>query len=192
VTAANNKRQSHVNHLTQLFTRVPSSGHAPVGDTKGDTSSHTILGLGKSSASIVRPSPQRAISNPLDLGFKLSAGDAKNKIGAVKAAFNDLSKVARSAVEQRSALVWSNKSGAQPLPYLHVPSPPKQQSQDPEVQYDVRSARGGRGGQVTAIAAFWAAAAKEASKGGPSRPAIDTSVDVTSRRQAAPIVTPNQ
>ena len=190
VTAANNKRQSHVNHLTQLFTRVPSSGHAPVGDTKGDTSSHTILGLGKASASIVRPSPQRAVSNPLDLGFKLSAGDAKNKIGAVKAALNDLSKVARSAVEQRSALVWSNKSGAQPLPYLHVPSPPKQQSQDPEVQYDVRSARGGRGGQVTAIAAFWAAAAKEASKGGPSRPAIDTSVDVTSGKQAAPIVAP--
>lgn len=187
VTAANNKRQSHVNHSTQLFTRIPSSAPAPVGDTKGDTSSHALLGLGKSSASIVRPSPQRATSNPLDLGFKLSAGDAKNKIGAVKAALNDLSKVARSAVEQRSALVWSNKSSAQPLPYLHLP---KQQIQDPEVQYDVRSARGGRGGQVTAIAAFWAAAAKEASKDGPSRPAIDTSVEVTSRKQAAPIVAP--
>ena len=187
LTAANNKRQSHVNHLTQLFTRIPTSAHAPVGDTKGDTSS---LGLGKSSASIVRPSPQRATSNPLDLGFKLSAGDAKNKIGAVKAALNDLSKVARTAVEQRGALVWSNKPSAQPLPYLHVPSPPKQHSQDPEVQYDVRSARGGRGGQVTAIAAFWAAAAKEASKDGPSRPATDTSVDLTARMQAAPIVAP--
>ncbi|KAF8723421.1 hypothetical protein AX14_009312 [Amanita brunnescens Koide BX004] len=193
VTAANSKRQSHVNHLTQFFARIPSSAHAPVGDMKGDTSSHITIGLGKPSASIVRPSlPPRATSNPVDRGFKLNAGDGKNKIGAVKAALNDLSKVARSAVEQRSALVWSNTPGAQPLPYLHVPSPSpsKQQIQDPEAKYDVRSARGGRGGHVTAIAAFWAAAAKEASKEGPSRLAPGTSANVTSPKQAPSIVAP--
>ena len=43
---------------------------------------------------------------------------------------------------------------------VHQPSPrlpvfPPRVKQDPEVKYDVRSARGGRGGQVAAIASIW-------------------------------------
>ncbi|KAF8324374.1 hypothetical protein F5887DRAFT_1165859 [Amanita rubescens] len=179
------RRQSHVNHdLKQLFTRIPAYTRATVGDVKGDTSSHAQLGP----ASIILPSQPRVPSNPGDRGFKSSATDGKNKMGAVKSVLNDLSTVALSAVEQPNGLVWSNKSNAQPHPHLHVPSPTKQQSQDPEVKYDVRSARGGRGGQVTAIAAFWAAAAaKDASKDAASR---GTSTDVPSRKQTAPIVAP--
>ena len=178
---AASRRQSHVKHdLKHLFTRIPSYTRAPVGDVKGDTSSHTQLG-----PSIILPSPRpRVPSNPGDRG-------GKNKIGVVKATLNDLSKVALSAVEQGNGLVWSNKPNAQPLPHLHVPSTAKQQSQDPELKYDVRSARGGRGGQVTAIAAFWAAAAaKDTSKDAASRPSTGTSADAPSRKQTAPIVAP--
>ncbi|KAF8344755.1 hypothetical protein F5887DRAFT_1283095 [Amanita rubescens] len=170
--------QRHVMTTSRPYTR------ATVGDVKGDTSSHAQLGP----ASIILPSQPRVPSNPGDRGFKSSATDGKNKMGAVKSVLNDLSTVALSAVEQPNGLVWSNKSNAQPHPHLHVPSPTKQQSQDPEVKYDVRSARGGRGGQVTAIAAFWAAAAaKDASKDAASR---GTSTDVPSRKQTAPIVAP--
>nr|GAT58012.1 predicted protein [Mycena chlorophos] len=45
---------------------------------------------------------------------------------------------------------------------------------DPEVKYDIRSARGGRGGQVTAVASLWASGAlaeKDAPKKAPSKPA---------------------
>jgi hypothetical protein len=38
-----------------------------------------------------------------------------------------------------------------------------------EMKYDVKSARGGRGGQVTAVASIWAEAAKAASAGAPTR-----------------------
>ncbi|KAG6901787.1 hypothetical protein C0995_007890 [Termitomyces sp. Mi166 len=70
-------------------------------------------------------------------------------------------------------------------PNVNVKSPnlkkPVQQSRlvalatpqsDPEVKYDVRSARGGRGGRVTAITSFWAAGAlspsPEPTKGSPA------------------------
>ncbi|THH01687.1 hypothetical protein EW026_g1056 [Hermanssonia centrifuga] len=45
---------------------------------------------------------------------------------------------------------------------------------DPEVHYDVRSARGGRGGKVTAVAALWASAAQKPSDLSPSPSARST------------------
>ncbi|KZT73573.1 hypothetical protein DAEQUDRAFT_762024 [Daedalea quercina L-15889] len=52
-------------------------------------------------------------------------------------------------------------------PRLTVYPPP---SQDPEVRYDIRSARGGRGGKVTAVAAIWASAAQQQGKLDTSKP----------------------
>ncbi|KAG7444696.1 uncharacterized protein BT62DRAFT_933744 [Guyanagaster necrorhizus] len=48
---------------------------------------------------------------------------------------------------------------------------PSSKSTDPEVKYGVRSARGGRGGKVTAVAAIWASGAVNDGKGKDVQPA---------------------
>ncbi|KAI0926445.1 hypothetical protein AcV5_008907 [Taiwanofungus camphoratus] len=55
----------------------------------------------------------------------------------------------------------STKQGPPSFPRLAVGSP---RSDSPEVRYDIRSARGGRGGKVTAAAAIWASAAQQSEK----------------------------
>lgn len=50
----------------------------------------------------------------------------------------------------------SPKKIVQPSPRLPLFPPPRI---DPEVKYDIRSARGGRGGKVTAVASIWASGA---------------------------------
>ncbi|KAF9029109.1 hypothetical protein BDZ89DRAFT_1065634 [Hymenopellis radicata] len=52
---------------------------------------------------------------------------------------------------------WKHVKKAPGLPSFQLPSRPT----DPEVKYDVRSARGGRGGKVTAVAAIFAAGKSE-------------------------------
>ncbi len=52
---------------------------------------------------------------------------------------------------------WKQLKKAPGLPSFQLPSRPT----DPEVKYDVRSARGGRGGKVTAVAAIFAAGKSE-------------------------------
>ncbi|PFH51116.1 hypothetical protein AMATHDRAFT_85363 [Amanita thiersii Skay4041] len=53
----------------------------------------------------------------------------------------------------------TKQQGVQPRLRLPAVSAAFRQGQDPEVKYDVRSARGGRGGIVTTVAAIWASAA---------------------------------
>jgi hypothetical protein len=52
----------------------------------------------------------------------------------------------------------------QPSPRLPV-FPPPRLDPDPEVKYDIRSARGGRGGQVAAVASIWASGATHQKNG---------------------------
>ena len=51
------------------------------------------------------------------------------------------------------------KSSVSPRLAVYPPRP-----QDPEVRYDIRSARGGKGGKVTTVAAIWASAAQQPDK----------------------------
>ena len=51
------------------------------------------------------------------------------------------------------------KKAVQPSPRLPAFPPLATQNKDPEVKYDFRSARGGRGGKVAAVASIWASAA---------------------------------
>ncbi|KAK2467279.1 hypothetical protein APHAL10511_000828 [Amanita phalloides] len=180
LSAASTKRPSNINHdLKQLFSPILSCALTP--NINGDTSipsSHTHLKAGKAAGTSVPSLVQRrSTSNP-------NGWEGKSKLGPVNVGLDDLSKVALTVAESRSALVLTNEPSMQPL--NRVPSVPKQQSQD----HDARSARGGKGGHVTAIAAFWAAAAQEASKAGASKWPKGPSADVPSRRQSAPIATP--
>ena len=62
------------------------------------------------------------------------------------------------------------KTGAKPSPRLPAFPPPRRP--DPEVKYDIRSARGGRGGYVTAVASIWAAGADTSKAGSDPKPKV--------------------
>ncbi|KAF8627126.1 hypothetical protein AX15_004527 [Amanita polypyramis BW_CC] len=142
----------------------------------------------RTASGVVQISP----SSPRPQSTSISAGrgdksNVEDNLSAVKAPMGGLFKASLTTTMSRDISV---QPSAQPLLRAPVPILAKQ-CQDPEIKYDVRSARGGRGGQVTAIAAFWAAAAaKEASTPGSSTPTKGSSPDVRSRRQAPSVVAP--
>lgn len=111
---------------------------------------------------------------------------------AIKTAVDELSKfpIPLSSRNQQSKKTDTQHDSLRP-PLLPLSKP---RSQDPEVNYDVKSARGGRGGQVTAITAFWAAA--EAPKAEVSNltkgPSIDNSLpkQTTPRANTKPLLRP--
>ncbi|KAI9001466.1 hypothetical protein BD414DRAFT_533215 [Trametes punicea] len=71
--------------------------------------------------------------------------------------------------ELKSAAPWDAYLLPKASPRLAV-YPPR--TSDPEVKYDVRSARGGRGGIVTSVAALWASAAQSAPQKAPPKPVV--------------------
>jgi hypothetical protein len=64
------------------------------------------------------------------------------------------------------------KKAVQPSPRLPAFPSLATQNKDPEVKYDIRSARGGRGGKVAAVASIWASAAANSNTPGDFKPKV--------------------
>lgn len=164
-----------------------SSGFVPIGTFKRDTFRRYATGRG---GPVVNPAAEEAegIANMWS-----SKGDdtLKSKPFALRAnppmamqsirTDKDVSPPSASSVKDGVAMKHRLTFRA------HYPNPPNLTSSnsahrlpvyppqplDPEVKYDVRSARGGRGGKVTAVAAIWAAGAfKKADSPPPDKPVV--------------------
>ncbi|KAJ6611168.1 hypothetical protein B0H10DRAFT_2224391 [Mycena sp. CBHHK59/15] len=81
---------------------------------------------------------------------KVSPPSSPFKAGGATAAVNGWNAVNSPAAAPKKVVV------VVPSPRLPIFPPPRI---DPEVKYDIRSARGGRGGKVTAVASIWASGA---------------------------------
>ncbi|KAI0833809.1 hypothetical protein BC628DRAFT_1414544 [Trametes gibbosa] len=82
---------------------------------------------------------------------------------------------------QRGAAPWDAYLLPKVSPRLTA-YPPR--SSDPEVKYDVRSARGGRGGIVTSVAALWASAPQSPARESPMSAAISAKPQFKANRLA--------
>lgn len=107
----------------------------------------------------VAPEEAQAAPNPRSSGFIA--------IGSVRAAPTLHATGARSG--QKGAAPWDAYLLPKASPRLAV-YPPR--SLDPEVKYDVRSARGGRGGIVTSVASLWASATQTPQQEAPKPPVV--------------------
>ncbi|KAI0763340.1 hypothetical protein BD413DRAFT_643412 [Trametes elegans] len=102
----------------------------------------------------------QAVPNPRSSGF-VAIGTARGSTLRLPAQTNGTKPI------QQGGAPWEAYLPPKASPRLTV-YPPR--SSDPEVKYDVRSARGGRGGIVTSVAALWASATQASSKE-PAKPA---------------------
>ncbi|KAJ3740972.1 hypothetical protein DFH05DRAFT_1580164, partial [Lentinula detonsa] len=115
-----------------------SSGFVPIGTLKRDIYQRTL---------VPKDSPL-ASTNPSEDARRIT--DIWNHRDAAKHAG---SPVSNKTFDARGKNPWQSVVGKGRLAVL--PAKPS----DPEVKYDVKSARGGRGGRVTAAAAIWASGA---------------------------------
>ncbi|KAF8637756.1 hypothetical protein AX17_002598 [Amanita inopinata Kibby_2008] len=195
---------------TDVPTSAPnprSSGFMPIGTQKKDAKrvASNIYGengkgrmihgyMSNVSPPVLSTKPvttQRMLNLPRDPDANVRASDADPSSKDIGAGSGVQPKAmpAHAALEVPFDLADRHKN-REVQPALRLPAP-NRQTQDPEVKYDVRSARGGRGGKVTAVAAFWASAAakvKEVSKASTSKPpgTKPPPTNASSAKQAAP------
>ncbi|KAJ3786288.1 hypothetical protein GGU10DRAFT_352318 [Lentinula aff. detonsa] len=138
-----------------------SSGFVPIGTLKRDIYQRTL---------VPKDSPL-ASTNPSEDARRIT--DIWNHRDAVKHAGVGPSPTITKTIDAREKNPWQSVVGKGRLAVLPA------KASDPEVKYDVKSARGGRGGRVTAAAAIWASGAAN------TKP-VATSPSSSSRKTSKP------
>lgn len=185
--AEGNAQQSQLPDDVSSAPNPRSSGFVPIGTFKRDTFRRYATGRG---GPIVNPAAEEAEgianlwsnkgddtlkSKPFALranppvvtqSIRTDKGVSPPSASSVKDGLSVKHRLTFNALHPNSPSLTSSNS-AHRLPEY----PP--QPLDAEVKYDIRSARGGRGGKVTAVAAIWAAGAfKKADSPPPEKPAV--------------------
>ncbi|OBZ72563.1 hypothetical protein A0H81_07416 [Grifola frondosa] len=143
-------------------TPPPVEPNGIVPDTSNDAAQHRIGGGAVPIEDPSKQEPDLAAPNPRSSGFV--------PIGTLRADPSQRAAVTESSIGHTPVL-----QNPKPVQKVSLASPRRAlfppQPLDPEVRYDIRSARGGKGGIVTAVAAMWASAAQATEKPDSSRPA---------------------
>ncbi|KAF9262453.1 hypothetical protein L218DRAFT_1000663 [Marasmius fiardii PR-910] len=120
-----------------------SSGFVPIGTLKPDIYQRTL---------VPKDSPFASSNNIEEDARKITELWSNEEKDKHHAAPPQITQHTNPWKNLRSPLLANSSNGPSMLS-------PRKQGLDSEVKYDVRSARGGKGGQVTAVAAIWAAVA---------------------------------
>ena len=96
-------------------------------------------------------------TKPVPMSYSAVAKSARKQVGQSAVVIG--SSVGGGALRPMRVQPFEANNSNKPLPSGRLPLFPPKPPVDPEVKYDIRSARGGRGGKVTAVANLWASGA---------------------------------
>ncbi|CAL1715767.1 unnamed protein product [Somion occarium] len=127
------------------------------------------------SSSSPSPASEHPVGNPMTLGEESTLGDTAHSDKAVADSDEGFVPIETIRLRQKEAELSGKRDvGADEKPF-GIPRGLKFNPPRPfnlESRYDIRSARGGRGGKVTAVAALWASQAQVAKEDSRSPPPI--------------------